>query len=202
MAIQAAAVSVDVEAAGIGGMSGNGRYSLAAHVIGRRVAVQAQEWHFFLEQPRIYGAMRIVAVGALFANGLVFPQHRTALVGVTAIASVVDPHLPQQIGACRAMRIVAIGADHFAFADGMVGILQRERTLLGMASKANVGLRRFDQYRILVDVDRVTADAGQIVNLVLAALPIIMIAVLVTAEANLIADRDRRSIRPLEDHGR
>ena len=92
-------------------------YALAAHVIGRRMAAQAQEWYFFLEQAGIYRSMRVVTVGAIFSNRLVLPKHRAALVGMTAVARVIDPYFFQEIGTCRAMRVVAVRAYDLAFTE-------------------------------------------------------------------------------------
>ena len=201
VAVQAAAIAHGVEL-GAAGQTGMGD-TFAAHIVGRRMAVKAQERHLFLQQPRIRGAMRIMAVGAVFANRLVLPQIRAALVGVAAIAEVGDAHIPQHIGTGRTMGVVAIRADHLALANRVMRVLQGQRTLFGMAGEAHLRLRRLNQHRILGDMDGVAADAGQIVDLMLASDPGGMVAVLVAAQADLVAHGDRRCIGALEhDAGR
>src|ERR1700758_4056221 len=105
MAIQAAAVATEIETGGAGGMSDD---ALPAHVIRRRVAVEAEEGHFFLQQTRIHRTMRIVAIGAVLAHRLVFPQHRTALFGMASVADVIDADFLQQSGSGRSVGIVTV----------------------------------------------------------------------------------------------
>ena len=61
-------------------------------------------------------AVRVVTVQAIFPNRRMFEQERSALLGVTFVASVIDGgFFPQAFGG-RAVRLMAICAGHLAFA--------------------------------------------------------------------------------------
>ena len=67
------------------------------------------------------GAMRLMAVQAVFPNGRVLPKERPSLLGVAGITVLVDGILDQELGARAPVRIVAIGAGHLSFPQGHVG---------------------------------------------------------------------------------
>jgi len=69
--------------------------------------------------------MRFVAIGAILHYWRVLPQEGTAPLGVATVAILIDRALDQLFGIGRAVRIVATGAGHLAFAEGHVrGALQ------------------------------------------------------------------------------
>ena len=75
------------------------------------------------------------------------------------------------------------------------------RALLGVAREAFFRLRFLDKHRILVRVNCVTANAGDIVVLMLTALPIHAQTIFMTTDANLVTLFNGRHIWPLEYNG-
>src|ERR1039458_7401442 len=96
------------------------------------------------------------------------------------------------------MRIMAIGADHFAFADRVVRELEALRPLLSVAGETLLRLANLDQNRILLGVDDVTFVAGNIIALVLAALPVHAQAAIMASHADLVAILDRGGVLTFE----
>src|SRR3954470_8557504 len=72
--------------------------------------------HAHLEQLRIAGAMRFMAVSTVLHHGWVFPQERTTAFRVATEAILVDGTLLKLTRIGRAVWIVATGAGNFAFA--------------------------------------------------------------------------------------
>ena len=131
-----------------------------------------------------------MAIGAILADGLMFPKQRAALISMARIAKIRNAHVAQHIRTRRAVRVVAIRADHLALANRVVRVLQGQRALFGMAAEANLRLRRLNQYRILGNMDRVAAYTGEVIDLMLASDPRRMIGILVATETDLIAHGD------------
>src|SRR4249919_1404750 len=90
-----------------------------ARVASLRVALLAEQWGPLDEQRRVDGAMRRVAIGAILGDRRVLPQDRTALLGVTAVAGLVQRGLDQQFRCHRAMNFVAGAALHLREAHRM-----------------------------------------------------------------------------------
>ena len=125
-----------------------------------------------------------MAVQAVVAHRLMFPQHRPALVGMAVVARFVDGEFLQQlIPDRRTVRIVAVAAYDFALPHRMMRILERVGTLAGVAGKALLGLGEFHQDRIFRDVDGVAVVTRHIVRFVRAALPVHPHARLVAGQA-------------------
>ena len=85
-------------------------------VAARVMAGIANARHARLQQLRVAGAMRLVAVRAVLHYRRVLPEEGTAPFGVAAQAVFVGRALKQLFGIGRTVRIVATGASYFAFA--------------------------------------------------------------------------------------
>ena len=93
-----------------------GRWAQKVGAMIEAVALRAQLGPLDLQQELVGGAMRFMAVQAVFAHRRVFPQERAALLGMARVAVVVDRILLQQRVRGAAMRVVAIRAGQLAFA--------------------------------------------------------------------------------------
>ena len=80
------------------------------------VALGAEPWPRNLQHELVDRAVRFVTVQAVRTNRRVFEQERSALFGMTLVASVVDRRGPQQFFIRGAVRLMAIGAGDLAFA--------------------------------------------------------------------------------------
>ena len=83
--------------------------------MGAVVALLAQKGRTRFQQRCDVGAVRCVAVGAVFCHGLVLKQEGAAFFSMALVASLGHGVLFQKFGTGRAVRIVAICASHFAF---------------------------------------------------------------------------------------
>ena len=110
-------------------------------VVGPVMTLVAQERRTRFQQRRDIRAMRGMTVGAILVNRLVFPQKRTALLGVTGEAGFGDGGLLDQLRSARSVRIVAVGAGHLADVEGVRRNLLGLRALLLMAGVADLRLR-------------------------------------------------------------
>ena len=88
-----------------------------AHVTGAVVAVLAKVRHVLDQQLAVLTSVRIMASETIFLDGRMFPDKRTALVGVALIAKLVDVIGLEITVAQGSMRIMTIGAGHFPFYD-------------------------------------------------------------------------------------
>lgn len=120
------------------------------------VAFFAQEGSTRFKQWRNIGAMRCVAVGAVFVHRLMFPQEWAAFFCMTGETRLVNRILLQQFWGCRAMWIVAIGTDHLSFLNRMVRVFIDISTLLLVAGKADFGLSPFVAHIVVGRVNFVT----------------------------------------------
>lgn len=85
------------------------------------------------------------------------------------------------------MRIMAIGAAHFALGNRMMGRLVDLRALLLVTGKANLGLGAFVAHLVVRGVNFVAGGACYIAALVSASLPVRAVCILaVTGEAGFI----------------
>jgi len=150
------------------------------------VAAIANARHAYLQQLWVVGAMRLMAIGAVFQYRRVLPQERTTAFGMAGEAVLVDRALNELLRVGSAVRVVTARARHLAFAiRHMRGALQlraahlvtpqtefRLRLLdppvLGQWS-AVAGVRRERDLHLLFHL--VAVDAGHPPRLVRAALP-------------------------------
>ena len=113
-----------------------------------------------------------MTIRAVFADRLVLPEERAALVGVALEAGLVDRVHGQQFRRHRAVRIVATRASHLAGVERMRGELLDLRTLLLVAFEADGLLLYLVQDRVVRGVDFVAAGAGNFIYLMLASGPV------------------------------
>ena len=147
------------------------------------VALLAQErWPRF-QQRREVGAVRRMAIGAVFDRRLMLPEKRAALIGVTLPAGFVDRVRLEQLRSGGAVRIVAVRADHFSGIERVRRNLQGIGPLFLVAGEALLLLRSARQQRVRRRVNRVAAVAGHAVRLMLSAVPARSIGALVAAQA-------------------
>ena len=93
----------------------------------------------------------------------------SALFGVAGVAGVVDAVALEQFRAGRAVRIMAIRADHLAFRHGVMRRTVHLGALLLVAGVADFGLGSALAYLVVVVVDLVAGAAGNIGSVMLAA---------------------------------
>ena len=173
--------------------------STAGAVADCAMAARAHEVHAFFHEAGFIGAVRRVAVQAVLANRLVFPQHRTALIGMAGVAGLVDREFFEQLGTSRTMRVMAIRANHFALTHRVMRVLERFCALLRVAGKALGRLRLANQHGIFRHVQGVAAHASHVGILVLGAEPIHALGVLVAGQTGLVARRNRRGVRAIKN---
>ena len=89
------------------------------------VTCLAQKRRPQFKQRRLRRAVRIVTVGAVLGDRLMFPEKRPAIFGVTGRAGFIDGVFNQLRRGRRTVRRVARGAGHRAFAQRMMRRLQK-----------------------------------------------------------------------------
>jgi hypothetical protein len=132
----------------------------------------AQEWRTRLQQRRNVGTVRRMADGAVFRDGLMLKQEGAAFFRMAGIASFGDRIFLEQLGAGRAMRVVAIGTHHLAFTDGVMRDFSALCPLLFVTGIANFRLRFLVAHLVMRCVDFVARGASYVANLVSAAIPV------------------------------
>jgi hypothetical protein len=146
-----------------------------------------QVWHrkrrAHLEQRRLRRAVRIVTIGAVLRDRLVLPQERPAVFGVTGRAGFRDGVLDQLRRGRRAMRRMAGGAGHLAFAHRMMRGLEQIGVLRLMTAVHTSIWVACGLHRILGSMQRVAARAGHIAGRVRARGPVMRGIRLVAAQA-------------------
>jgi len=136
------------------------------------VAFVTQEGRTRFEQRRDVGAVRSMAIGAIFCDGLMFPEEGTAFFGMAGEAGFIDRVFLQQLGASGTMRVVTVGANHLAFTDGVVRNLVAICALFLVARKTDLGLGLFVAHFIVRRVNLVARGTRYVRGLVGAALPV------------------------------
>ena len=156
----------------------------------RDVTALTEHRHAYVQHAIVRRAVRVVARRAVLAHRRVLPEHRSAHLGVTARAQLVDrtPDFQVLDVADRAVRIVARRARHLALADRHV----RHRAfglddLLAMTGRAQLRLARLHQLVLerLRLVHAVTGRAREVSRFVGAAFPPRVTAAIVAGETGL-----------------
>lgn len=93
--------------------------------------------HLLLQHRHLIGPVRIVAVATVFPHRRMFPNHRAALFLVAVVTSFVDGRRLELARSRAAMRIVAIGATHLAFAQRHMGRTVHPRPLVFVTHETN-----------------------------------------------------------------
>jgi len=139
----------------------------------RDVAALAQKRALGDEKPLVVAAVRVVACHAGIGHRRVFPEERTAFLGVAARAAFVDrrPDL-QQSHVLRPMRVVAGTAGERGLAYGHVMGPELLVDDVPVAGRAHLHLGRSLQLVIALRVvDAVAGDTANVPLIVLAARP-------------------------------
>ena len=152
----------------------------------RLVALLAQERRALLQEIGNCGAVRVVADSTVFLHRLVRAHERPALFHVAGIARVIDVVAHQHCRSNGAVWIVAVGAAHHAFANGMARRPANLRPLLFVTGEAHVRLGELVTHRVMSGMHLVTGRARNIIALVRAAGPMDARAALVTGRADLV----------------
>lgn len=113
-----------------------------------------------------------MAISAIFGRGLVFEQERSASFCMALEAGFINGVFLEQLGACRAMRVVATGAHNLAFRYGMVRDTLELGTLILVAAEADFRLSLLVANLVFCRVDLVAIGASHIVSLVCASIPV------------------------------
>jgi len=114
------------------------------------------------------------------------PKEGAPLLGVAAVAGLVQGRPLEQAIGRSAVYVVAIGTGNQAEANWMHRRLVDVGTLLTVAAEADVGLRLPVQDRVPGGMDAVAAGAGQLSRLMGAAFPVKPSRGLVTLEADTV----------------
>ena len=91
-----------------------------ARMLGFGMALLAQPGSAHRQQPWLRRAVRRMTIGAAVRDRRMLVQEGSTLLGMALEAGLVDRFLLQQFAVERAVRVVAVGADHQPFLDGMV----------------------------------------------------------------------------------
>ena len=159
------------------------------------MAFLAQERGTGFQQWRDVGSVRCMAVGAIFCCRLMFPQEWTAFFSMAAKAGFIQRVFLEQLGASRAVWVVAIGANHLALWHRVVRRPVHLRAYVLVAGVANFGLGGTHTYFVNVVMNLVAGVARYVGCVVLAARPQRALGVLgMAAQAGgaALAGRQRR----------
>ena len=113
-----------------------------------------------------------MAVGAIIDNRTVFPEKRTALLGVAGVAGLVDRVLDEELRSRRSVRVVTIRAHHFADEYRMRRNAMDLRALRLVADETDIRLSKFGEDRVVGRMDRMAVTAGHTAALMLASGPV------------------------------
>ena len=175
---------VAVDAASVDDKPASGpRIVWARWVSGLDVALLTEARNPDLQEPRIGGAVRLVAVRTALRDRRMFPEKRPPLLGMALEAVVIDRILPKHRLGGGPMRVVAVGATHLSLAQRHVGAALELGAAGLVALRADLDRGRLRQ---IVSVRHrlhhlVTGDAGYSPYFVGAPLPEGMLTLFVTA---------------------
>lgn len=130
--------------------------------------------------------MRIVAVEAAFTNWGMLPEEWSSLFGVALIAFIVDGIGRDQPLGAGAVGVVAVGAEHLSFPQGVMRRLEQGCADLFMAPGAELLLGGLRQQFEISTMNPVAIDAGELGCVVLASVPERYIATSVTLQADRV----------------
>lgn len=160
------------------------------------MALVAQEWRARLEQVFCGGAMRVMADRAVFGDGLVVVDERSAFLHVAGVAGCIHAIALHQFGSHRTMRVMTIGTGHLALWNRVMGRLVDLHALILVAGEANLRLGAFVAHLVLCRMQLVAGGAIHFTALVRTAHPVRASRVLLVANQTgtaLVARRFTRS---------
>ena len=79
------------------------------------VTLSAQPWVSNFEQPVVYRAVRLMAIGAIFYDRRVLPKKRPAPLSVAQVTGFINACLYELRGIRSSVRVVAVRAGHLSF---------------------------------------------------------------------------------------
>jgi hypothetical protein len=171
----------------IGGVEGN-------------VAIPAQSDRRFFQQGGIGAAVGLMAIEAIFQDGRVLKNERTAVLSVTVEAKFPGGNSLDELGRSSSVRVVAAGAIHFSLAHGMMREFVLGADLLFMTGRAGIRDGYTGELIPVGDarsrMDRVAIGAGDAFVGVNAAGPEESIPLLMAFETDIIALGNRRCRPP------
>src|SRR5665811_2175754 len=115
--------------------------------------------------------MRVVAIGTVFRHWIMLVHEGAALFGVAGIAGVVDTIALEQLGAGRTMRVMTVGANHFAFGHRVVRRPVHLGAFVLVAGITNLRLRGALAHLVVVVVNLVAGTARDNSGVVLTTGP-------------------------------
>lgn len=125
------------------------------------MAALAQPRRSRLQQLRIDGAVRFMAIQAILSHRRMLPQEGPAAFRVALVAILVGRALDQLLGIGRPMGIVAAGASDLALAEGHVRRALELRPAHLMALEADLHLCRLDEQTVFGQGFRKSAGHGR-----------------------------------------
>lgn len=137
-------------------------------------------------------AVHIVAKRTRFGDRSMLPQVGAALIGMTAIAGVIDIVFGQQVIVVAVMHVVAITAFHASKAQGMTGCLVRILACPGVAAETDFLLLERIKHRITIGMRLVAGSTTHIHTFMAAAEPTGAGMAFMTTQTSRVLLRDRR----------
>ena len=128
--------------------------------------------------------MRVVAIAAILDHRRMLPNQRATLLGMAREAGLVDGRTDQQPIGIAAVRLVAVGAAHLPLAYRMSRGLHEMRLDIGVAGITRFGLRALVEHRILNRMRVVAVGAGDRVDIMRAAGPLLADVTLMALQAH------------------
>ena len=124
---------------------------------GSLMALLTQEGTTHLQEVGGYGAVGIMAIGAVLRHRLVVPEERSPLFRVALVAGIIDGIALQIRAPRRAVRVMAIRACDFALEDRMARRLVNLSPLFLVTREADSGLGFFIPYPVVAVVMNLVA---------------------------------------------
>ena len=147
----------------------------------RRMARLAQERRTHLQQAFGAGSMRVMACRAIFTDRLVCIHKRAAFLHMAGVADVIYAIALHEFRTDRAMRIVAIGACHFALWNRVMRKPVDLCALILVAGKADFRLGSPVTHFVAWGVNVMALSACYILALVDTSLPVRTVCILLVA---------------------
>ena len=167
------------------GKAGDPAMAATAEAADPTMTLLAQLRSLTVQQRGMVRAMHLVTQGAVFRDGVVFPQKRPALLCMAGVTVLVHRQLLQVSRAGTAMRIVAVAADHLALPDRMPGGPESLGTDILVTAETDLGLGCALAHLVRL-VDSMATDTGQVLAFVDTGRPMLKHATLVAAPTHAV----------------
>ena len=168
------------------------------------VTLGAQPWVGDFEQPVVYRAVRLMAIGAIFYDRRVLPKKRPASLTVAQVTGFINAWLYELRRIRSSVGVVAVCAGHLSFPERHVRGAHKLAFSLEVALTANFNLRSLVEKGSLVTNlhqleavtgflhDGVAVDASESTTRMRACLPVSLDSFLMALEAGFVLHLDRR----------